>query len=230
MKAANPQTGFAEALRNGDRRRLATFPKADRHCHSIFGASLQSIGLRAGRKLRPPPSRMADLDAMLTYAHSELYAYIRDRSGIEFTAERTIEEAIQDGVTILEMSIDADFVQFYESGTRGFVDFVNGLQDKYGHAIDFRPEIGVSKNRDPSTQIRLAMGCIESGIFRSVDLYGKEHAQQPETYRGLFRNARRQGLKLKAHVGEFGDAFLVERTFRVLDLDEIQHGVAVAPS
>jgi adenosine deaminase len=126
------------------------------------------------------------------------------------------------------MSLDVDFVQLYESGTTGFVDFVKMLKDNYGHDIDFRPEIGVSKNRDPSPQIKLAMGCIESGLFKSIDLYGNEHAQKPEAYADLFRNAKRRGLKLKAHVGEFGDAVLVERTLRVLDLDEIQHGVAVA--
>lgn len=230
MKTVLPDIGFANALRSGDRKRLLTFPKADRHCHSLFGASLQSIAARAGKQLKPPPLRMADLGEMRKYAHQELYEYIRDRAGIEFTAEKTIAEAIQDGVTILEMSIDVDFVQFYESGTNGFVDFVRRIHDSHDHDIDFRPEIGVSKNRDPSPQIKLALTCIESGMFRSIDLYGDELAQLPEAYVTLFRRAKGHGLKLKAHVGEFGDAALVERTFRLLDLDEIQHGVAAATS
>jgi len=230
MKASKGEIGFAEALRNGDRKRLVTFPKADRHCHSLFGASLNSIAARAGNPLKPPPSRMADLDEMRAYAHAELYAYIRNRAGIEFTAETTIKEAIQDGVTILEMSVDVDFVQLYESGTKGFLDFVKGLKHNCSDDIDFRPELGISKNRDPSPQINLAMACIESGVFSSIDLYGNENAQQPEAYVDLFRHARRHGLKLKAHVGEFGDSVLVERTLRVLELEEIQHGVAVASS
>jgi adenosine deaminase len=155
---------------------------------------------------------------------------IRNKAGIEFTAERTIVEALEDGVFILEMSIDADFVALYETGTQGLVDFVKGLIGKHARNIDFRPELGVSKNRDPSPQVRLAAECIESGLFRSIDLYGNEYAQQPEAYVELFRSAKRLGMKLKAHVGEFGDAALVERTLRVLDLDEIQHGVAVATS
>ena len=227
---ANPEIGFAEALRNGDRPRLVAFPKADRHCHSLFGASLQSIAAWAGTPLSPPPLRMANLDEMRTYAHSELYAHIRNRAGVEFTAEQTIVEAVGDGVSILEMSIDADFVALYESGTQGFLELVTRLVDTFARDIDFRPELGVSKNRDPSAQIKRAAECIESGLFRSIDLYGNEHAQQPEAYGDLFRSARRRGMKLKAHVGEFGDAALVERTLRVLDLDEIQHGVAVATS
>lgn len=54
---------------------------------------------------------MAGLDEMRQYAHSELYGCIRNRAGIEFTAEQTITEAVQDGVTILEMSIDVTSVQ-----------------------------------------------------------------------------------------------------------------------
>jgi adenosine deaminase len=230
MKVAASDIGFADALEKGDRDRLVSFPKADRHCHSLFGASLQSIAAWAGRSFKAAPVRMANLDEMRQYAHSELYAYIRDRTGSEFTAEQTILEAIQDGVSILEMSLDADLVLLYESGTAGFVDFVRGLVVKHGRNIDFRPEIGLSKNRDPSPQIRLAMECVESGLFKSIDLYGNEHAQLPEPYVDLFRTAKRHGLKLKAHVGEFGDAALVERTLRVLDLDEIQHGVTVATS
>ena len=230
MNAANPQIGFAEALRRGDRSRLVAFPKADRHCHSILGASLQSIADWAGKPITPPPARMANFDDMRIYTHSELYPLLRNRSGFEFTAERTVEEAIQDGVTILEMSVDADFVQLYESKTRGFVDFVNGLQDDYGHNIDFRPEIGVSKNRDPSLQIKLAMGCIESSLFKSLDLYGNEDAQQPEVYADLFRRARSHEIKVKAHAGEFGGPELMETTLRVLELQEIQHGVTAATS
>ena len=225
-----PHIDFAEALRNSDRQRLVAFPKADRHCHSLFGASLKSIAVWGGTPIKAPPSRMADLDEMRRYAHAELYACIRNRAGFEFTAETTITEAIQDGVSILEMSLDSDFVRLYESGIAGFVDFVKGLVDKYARSIDFRPEAGVSKNRDPSPQIKLTQECIESGVFRSLDLYGNEHAQQPEAYAELFRNAKRRGLKLKAHVGEFGDAALVKRTLEVLQLDEIQHGLAVATS
>ena len=37
-------------------------------------------------------------------------------------------------------------------------------------------------------------------------------------------------MKLKAHVGEFGGAEEVRRTIEVLDLDEVQHGIAAAES
>lgn len=230
MSIPTPNNGFVEAIRTGDRSRLASVPKADRHCHSLFGCSLQSISKWVGKPIGSPPARMADLDEMKNYAHSELYAYIRSRDGFEFTAETSILEAIQDGVSILEMSLDADLLRLYDSRATGFIDFVSELVGKHNGDISFRPEIGISKDRDPFSQAILAMECIESKVFKSIDLYGNELAQQPEAYTELFKRAKRFGLKLKAHVGEFGDAPLVERTLRTLELDEIQHGVAVATS
>jgi adenosine deaminase len=230
MTTINTNDSFAEALDRGDIARLADFPKAERHCHSIFGTSLQSIADWAGEPIKPPPARMANLDEMRSYAHSELYPLIWNRSGFEFTAKSAIAEAIQDGVSILEMSLDVAFVSFYNSGAIGFIDFVQELMRKHAKDLDFRPEIGVSKSHEPSSRLKPAWECIESGLFKSLDLYGNEHAQQPDVYADLFRSARSLGLKLKAHVGEFGGPELMERTLRVLELQEIQHGVTAATS
>jgi adenosine deaminase len=230
MSAPTIERGFAEALKIGDRGRLVAFPKADRHCHSILGASLGSIISWAGTPIAPAPSRMEGLPGMSAYARLALYPHIRTRLGFEFTAETAIREAIADGVTIFEMSLDADLIPLYESGVAGAIAFAKALVERYSRDIDFRPEIGLSRRADPSPQIALADECVESGVFRSIDLYGLERAQEPEAYRELFKKCRRLGLKLKAHVGEFGDAELVERTWRVLELDEVQHGIAAASS
>ncbi|MCX6376653.1 MAG: hypothetical protein NTU88_11580, partial [Armatimonadetes bacterium] len=92
------------------------------------------------------------------------------------------------------------------------------------------PEIGISKNRDPSTQIPLARECLDRGLFRSIDLYGNETAEPPDTCRDLYWEAKRRGVKVKAHVGEFGPPQLIVETIRTLELDEIRHGVTAAQS
>jgi adenosine deaminase len=205
-------------------------PKADRHCHSILAASLGSIIRWSGVAIAPAPSRMDGLPGMSSYARAALYPHIRNQKGFEFTAEMAIREAIADGVTILEMSLDADLIPLLPTGVAGFVAFASEMVERYRSDIDFRPEIGISRRADPTPQIVFANECAESGVFRSVDLYGLERAQEPEAYRDLYRKCRMLGLKLKAHVGEFGDAALVERTVRVLEIEEVQHGIASATS
>ena len=50
-------------------------------------------------------------------------------------------------------------------------------------------------------------------------------AQPPEAYKSLYKEAKLVGLKLKAHVGEFGGPDIIEQTLRMFELNEIQHGV-----
>ncbi len=204
--------------------------KSDLHNHSLLGTRLENIESWAGAALRPAPQRMGSLDEMREYMHDALYPHILCRGGFEFTAESAIRDALADAVVLLEMSLDVRCARFYQSGLDGFFHFIVGLKKKYSDRISFRPEIGVSKNRDPEAEITIAMECVSSGVFDSIDLYGNEDAQPPEVYRSLYRQARKRGLKLKAHVGEFGSAELVLRTVAALDLDEVQHGIAAAAS
>ena len=108
--------------------------------------------------------------------------------------------------------------------------FLERLVGKYRDRIDFRPEIGIARDADPSSCIQIALEWIRSGIFKSIDLYGNEMAQPPEAYKSLYKKAKLAGLKLKAHVGEFGGPDIIEQTFGMFELNEIQHGVKATSS
>jgi adenosine deaminase len=142
---------------------------------------------------------MTSLDDMREYAHQVLYPHILNREGFEFTAASAIQDAIEDGVVRIEISLDIRFMRLYDAVPKGFLDFVARLAQTFSPRIDVRPEIGVSRNRPPVTEIPLAMVCVESGLFCSLDLYGNETAESPESYRSLYAEAH--GLKKKVHVG-----------------------------
>jgi adenosine deaminase len=61
-------------------------------------------------------------------------------------------------------------------------------------------------------------------------LYGNETAQPPDAYREIYSEARKSGLKLKAHAGEFSGPEYVAKTMDILQVDEIQHGIGSATS
>jgi len=221
---------FQTALREGDLPSLALIPKSDLHIHSILGTRIERVETWVGSPLRRPPSRMSSFHEMVEYAHDVLYPYTLSRAGFEFTAKSAIQDAIDDGVIKLEMSLDVRFMTMYDSVPDGFLAFVDSVKKSTASKIDFRPEVGISKDRDPANEIPLASLCVASGIFLSIDLYGNETAQPPDRYRELYADAKKRGLKLKAHVGEFGDPGLMTRTLDLLQLDEVQHGVAAAGS
>ena len=221
---------FEAALQSGQLPAIRKFPKSDLHNHSILGTRIERIESWIGTSLPRPSSLMHSLDEMIRYSHDVLYPHIETKPGFKFTAASAIDEAIEDGVTVLEMSMDVRFSGLFTEGLDEFFGFVSELGTRYKDRIDFRPEIGMSKDRAAEDQLRLAHAFIDSGLFRSIDLYGNELAQPPEPFCKVFQYARSKGLKLKAHAGEFGGPDVVARVLDALEVDEIQHGVRAAES
>jgi adenosine deaminase len=71
---------------------------------------------------------------------------------------------------------------------------------------------------------------LELGTFKTLDLSGDEGAQPIDVFEPIYRKAKAAGLRLKAHVGEWGTADDVWRAVDLLELDEVQHGIAASTS
>ena len=221
---------FIQALLEEDISGLTKVPKADLHNHSIYGTRIEHIESWIGHPVPHPPASMKSLNEMIGYTRKSLYPCIDSREGFEFTSRSALRDAIEDGVAILEMSMDVRFISFFGSSPDPFFVFIHDLVESTKPDIHFRPEIGLSKDRPAGEQMRSASCCIQSGLFRSIDLYGNETAQSPSCFRESFVEARKHGLKLKAHVGEFECPDLISETLDTLELNEIQHGIAAARS
>ena len=189
---------FTRALLEGDSTGLTKVPKSDLHNHSIYGTRIEHIESWVGHPVPHPPASMKSLDEMIGYTRKFLYPYIDSREGFEFTARSALRDAIEDGVTILEMSIDVRFISFFGSSPDPFFNFIHNLVESAKPTVTFRPEIGLSKDRPAGEQMRAASHCIQSGLFRSIDLYGNETAQSPSCFRECFAEARKAWIKTKS--------------------------------
>ncbi|MBE6345342.1 MAG: adenosine deaminase, partial [Spirochaetaceae bacterium] len=110
-------------------------------------------------------------------------------------------------------------------GVDQFLNLVQGVKDKYQNRIDFRPELGMGKTFGIEKIKEWAPVCLESGIFKSIDLYGPEVEEGIEDFKDIYELAGKLGIKKKAHVGEFSDAKSVRTFVEFFELDEIQHGI-----
>ena len=222
---------FIEALSTDDVSAIRTAPKTDVHSHALLSTRLENLEHWVGHPLRKSPSKMKGLEGMHVYIDEVLAPHIVSREGLKFVPSSGVSDAIHDGVVILEMSFDIRLAEFYPNKLTGLRPFIDGLVKRYRRQIDLRPELGFAREHaDDSRLMKLAHEAIELGVFRSIDLYSHEDACAPEAVQPLYTKARAAGLKLKAHVGEFGGAEEVRRTIEVLDLDEVQHGIAAAES
>ena len=222
---------FVEALSTDNLDAIKSVAKTDVHCHAFLSTRRENMEHWLGHPLTKPPLKMNGLDGMHDYIDEALAPHLEHREGFEFVAVSAINDATQDGVVKLEMSFDVRLVKFYPDGLTKLRSFLEMLVERFREQIDLRPELGFAREcADDPMWMKLAQEAIESNIFQSIDLYSHQEACAPEAVHSLYVKARAAGMKLKAHVGEFGGAEEVRRTVEVLDLDEVQHGIGAAES
>ena len=222
---------FVKALSTDNLTAIRAAPKIDVHSHSFLSTRRENAERWLGHPLTKPPLKMKGLEGMHAYIDEALAPYLEHRQGFEFIARAALDDAVEDGVVLLEMSFDIRLLKFYPEGLTELRAFIRGLTERYRDQIDLRPELGFAREcADDPEWTKLAHEAIELGMYQSIDLYSHQEACAPEAVKPLYRKARYAGLKLKAHVGEFGGAEEVRRTVEVLDLDEVQHGIAAAES
>ncbi len=226
---SNPD--LIEALTTDNLTAIKAIPKTDVHCHAFFSTRRQNVEKLLDHTLARPPPKMNGIEGMMEYADGVLTPHIRHKEGFEFIALSAVNDAIQDGVVILEMSFDIRIAGFYPDGLIGMHAYIGGLVERFRSQINLRPELGYSRlfAEDPNQQ-QLAFEAIDLGIFQSIDLYSRQEYCLPEVMKPLYLRAKAAGMKLKAHVGEFEDAEEIRRTVEILDLDEVQHGIAAVES
>ena len=222
---------FVKALSTDNLTAIRAAPKTDVHSHSFLSTRRENAERWLGHSLTKPPLKMKGLEGMHAYIDEALAPHLDHRNGFEFITMSAINDAIQDGVVILEMSFDIRLLKFYPGGLIELRASIEMLVERYREQIDLRPELGFAREcaADPKW-MKLAHQAIELEFFQSIDLYSHEEACAPEAVQSLYVKARDAGMKLKAHVGEFGGAEEVRRTVEVLDLDEVQHGIGAAES
>ena len=137
-------------------------------------------------------------------------------------------QAESDGVTVLEMSIDLYLGKMLNIPASEIIATVDKLHREIAPEIIFRPELGFNR----SISVRSLMAVFEPFLafdyFKAIDLYDNESAQPVLNFRELFRFAKQNGFRCKAHSGEFGSAESVRETVELLELDAVQHGIGAA--
>ena len=222
---------FTEALTTDNLTAIKAAPKTDVHSHAFLSTRRENAERWLGHPLTKPSLKMKGLEGMHAYIDEALAPHLEHCQGFEFIARSALDDAVEDGVVLLEMSFDIRLLKFYPEGLTELRAFIGGLTERYRDQIDLRPELGFAREcADDPEWTKLAHEAIELGMYQSIDLYSHQEACAPEAVKPLYRKARDAGLKLKAHVGEFGGAEEVRRTVKVLDLDEVQHGIGAAES
>lgn len=218
---------FIEAIKIGDMEAIRRCPKADLHNHFVLGGSRKYLLEHSGRDIRPITKPLNSMDEMHAWNGENIGSFFDTTEGRRMLINATFTQAKEDGVTILEIGEDVwGLGAFFNNDIDELVDAFESAHREIAPEIELRLQIGMSRHCD----IAYLEDCLSRfwgcKAFYSIDLYGDELAQPIENFIPIYRRAKTEGLRLKAHVGEWGTAEDVRRAVECLELDEVQHGIA----
>ncbi len=218
---------FIEAIKQENIDVIRKCPKADLHNHFVLGGSRKYLLEQTGRAIQPIKKPLASMDEMYAWNAENLGKAFDSPEGRRLLIKAAFEQAKEDGVTILEIGEDVwGLGEFFHGKIDELVAAFEKAHQEIAPEIELRLQIGLSRHCD----IGYLEDCLShfwgNKAFYSIDLYGDELAQPIENFKSVYRRAKSEGLKLKAHVGEWGTAEDVRKAVECLGLDEVQHGIA----
>lgn len=220
---------FIRSLQLYDADALARIPKSDLHNHALLGSRRERLADRIGQAIPDPGvmKSMADLDQ---YILTHLAPHLLDRSGFIYGMGACFQQALEDGVSLLEMSVDSAFITLFPGRGKGLVNLIREMQRAIAPDIHIIPQLGLNRAGNIPTLLHQVIEAIDTGFFQSIDLYGDELCRPALDFREIYQTAAAAGWRLCAHAGEFGNAESVRNTVEVLNLQFVQHGIAAADS
>jgi adenosine deaminase len=183
-----------------------------------------------GGILRLSSGRLASMAEMDAWIEGQLASVFNGPKGRLRAFEAAFVQAKYDGVTRLEIGEDVWAITLFDHDAPKLTRELVAIHERVAPDIEWLPQLGLSRHCPISALTRWLAPFLELGAYLTIDLYGDEFAQPIERFRPLYRMAKDSGLRLKAHVGEWGSADDVWRAVEELELDEVQHGIAAAGS
>lgn len=222
---------FIEALKSEDILKIRKFQKSDLHNHFVLGGNREFIYKKTGYLIEPISAPLTSMKEMDQWSEKYIGGRFNAPEQRKLLIEATFVQAKYDGVKILEIGEDVWGLEtFFHNDIEELIASFEDINKQIAPEIEMRLQIGLSRH----CGIEYLEKCLNSfwnhKQFYSIDLYGDEMAQPIENFIPIYEKAREQGLRLKAHVGEWGTAKDIEQAVKVLHLDEVQHGITSVDS
>ena len=221
---------FQTALGTGDLDAIRRVPKSDLHNHFFLGGNRALVSEWAGKDIAPLDHKLESMTEMHEWVQTRFGALFDGAQGRLKAFEATLVQARLDGVTRLDTGETPWAITLYDGSATTLTDAWRGVHARVAPDIEWIPQLDLAREVAVGIQARRLAPFLELGFWRSLDMSGDELAQPTAVFKPLYRKARDAGLRLKAHVGEWGNAHSVQRAVEELELDEVQHGIAAAQS
>lgn len=222
---------FIQAILSKDLEGIRRVPKSDLHNHFVLGGSRDYIASKKSINILPCKSIISSMQEMDRWSQTYIGEKFNSSSMRKFLIEATFVQAKEDGVKILEIGEDVwGLGEFFNNDIVELIETFQEINERIAPDIELRLQIGLSRH----CPVDYLLQCLETfwghKEFYSIDFYGDELAQPISNFKPIYDRAKFEGLRLKAHIGEWGTASDIIEGARILNLDEIQHGIRAVDS
>ncbi len=218
---------FQQAFKSENLDAIRKCPKSDLHNHGWAGAEPAAVAVILGRKCAPLDHKLTSMDQMHAWAGEHFGN--PDPKLRPALFEAAFVRAAKDGLVRYELGDDV-WATTLDGSAENVTGMLKRAHERGAPGVEWIPQLGMSRHCRIEDIRRWMEPFLALRFYRTLDLSGDEFAQPIENFKPLYRLAKNNGLRLKAHVGEWGDADSVWRAVETLELDEVQHGIAAAGS
>lgn len=219
---------FIDSITNLDIDGVISVPKTDLHNHASLGMSRERFIETKFKYFKF--SKVNSFEEMKKFIN-EKYGYLLKNKYVNLSLiEGTILAAIDDGVELLECSIDFGLLEKFSFDYDLVYSILVHFKELYKDRINIKYDLGISRRRYHKEWNDKIIEAINLNIFNALDLYGDEKYKPYEELKIIYQYAKSNGLKLKAHIGEFSPCEDILSIINQLDLDVIQHGISITSS
>jgi hypothetical protein len=221
-------SAFVDALEADDLAAVRACPKADLHTHTVGSGNREFVRARTGKDIAPVSAPLGSMDDMHAWFAANIGDIFSGAEGRMLGLEAAFVQAKADGVTRIELGDDCWVITQGFASARDVAERQSAVHQATAPDVDWVRQVSMSRHCSARALDLWLSPFLELGFYQTLDLSGDELAQPIGTFVPLYRKAKAAGLRLKAHVGEWGTADDVRRAVELLELDDVQHGNAAA--
>lgn len=214
---------FYDALKNKDINKMRLIPKTDLHNHSARGANRNYFEKKCNVQF-PNVPKFTSIQEMDDWYDQTIGIYCSGGEGFKERIKGLFIQANNDNIIDFSPSFCFGMKKHFNNNFEEYFDFLKNIQLRYAPKVNFIPEISIYRNLDSEITFKDFEECLKYNFFKSIDLIGDENLGV-DMYVDLYKLAKKHGLILKAHVGEFEGADYIEDAIEKLNLDVINHGI-----
>lgn len=204
---------------------LRRVPKTDLHAHSLLSMPLEAVDALAGRQVDRPPERYTSFRHFTDSFRAIVGPWLSSLEAVRALTRAAFERMAAEGVVYAETSFELFVAKAFELPMGDYARMLIEERNRVAGRLDVCLELGFNRERQPADVEPQLARMLDEGVAGSLDLYGDETAAPGRNFVKLYDLARRYGLKLKAHAGEFGGPEEVRESIEVLGLHAVHHGV-----